>query len=272
MGRSLKILITAGGTSERIDDVRRIANSATGRLGAMACEAFAASGRDTGITYICSAGATRPRIAGNQSRQGCQGDGSYVRVIVADDVGAVRDAVLGACGETAFDIIVHSMAIGDYQVRAVSDAGLMAGGVIERLSLLACGDSSSPEEAVRDALLSPPALNESKISSDKENLVVVLERAPKIIALLRGLAPGAVIVGFKLLSGAGDEELARAGHALLVKNDCDFVLANDMRTVRTDSHEGLLVARDGSFERATGKGAIASLIVERALERVAAAL
>ncbi|MCL1895021.1 MAG: hypothetical protein FWG03_00585 [Clostridiales bacterium] len=280
MKRKLEILITAGGTSEKIDDVRRITNSGTGRLGAMAAEAFAASGRDVNITYICSEGAVRPQIEGARVCEegglpasdgggtlACDEGGPLVRLYIADDVRAVRDAVLRACNETAFDIIVHSMAIGDYQVRAVSDAGLMTGVVIERLSLLACGDSSSPEEAVRDALLSPPGFKEAKISSDKENLIVVLEKAPKIIALFRGLLPGAVIVGFKLLSGASEEELVRAGHGLLQKNDCDFVLANDMHTVRSGRHEGLLIARDGSFERAEGKGAIASLIVERTLER-----
>jgi len=117
-----------------------------------------------------------------------------------------------------------------------------------------------------DALLSPPEIREAKISSDKENLIVVLERAPKIISLYRGLVPGAVIVGFKLLSDVSEEELVRAGHALLLKNDCDFVLANDLRTVRSGNHEGLLIARDGTFERAAGKEGVAALIVRRALE------
>jgi phosphopantothenoylcysteine synthetase/decarboxylase len=36
----MKILITAGPTSEKIDAVRRITNRATGRLGALIAEAF----------------------------------------------------------------------------------------------------------------------------------------------------------------------------------------------------------------------------------------
>jgi len=137
--------------------------------------------------------------------------------------------------------------------------------VLERLSLLVCGDSSSPEEAVRDALLSPPIIREAKISSEKDNLIVVLEKAPKIIALYRDLAPDAVLVGFKLLSNVREDELVSAGFALLMKNDCDFVLANDLKTVRGGEHEGLLIARDGSYERASGKEAIAALIAERAV-------
>jgi phosphopantothenate-cysteine ligase len=261
---ALNILITAGGTSEKIDDVRYIANSGTGRLGALIAEAFAACGRDCHITYISSAGAARPGIAnaaGGSPRAGAV----TLETRVADDVLAVKAAVQKACAETAYDIIVHSMAIGDYSVRAVSDAELMAETVIERLSVLACGDSASPGEAVREALLSPPSVRAAKISSDKENLIVVLEKAPKIIALFRGLAPSAVIVGFKLLAGATEEELVRAGYALLEKNGCDFVLANDMDTVRTNRHEGLLIAKGKTYERAYGKGGIAALIVRRAL-------
>ena len=251
MGNTLQILITAGGTSERIDNVRRITNSGTGALGAKIAEAFAAAERDCRITYICSASAIRP--PGN------------VSVICADDIDSVAEAVKRACAETRFDIIIHSMAIGDYKVRAVSDTSLATAGVIERLSVLACGDSQSPEEAIQDVLLSPAGITDAKISSDKEDLLIVLEKAPKIIALYRGLAPEATIIGFKLLSDASEEELVSAGLALLKKNDCDFVLANDMKTVRSDMHEGLLIKKDGTYERATGKDNIAKLVVKASL-------
>jgi len=224
----IKILITAGGTSEKIDDVRRITNSGTGMLGAKIAEAFAAGGRECAVTYICSENAVRPRLDAET--------GASFKALVCDDVNAVKDGVYRACSETAYDVIVHSMAIGDYRVKAILDS-----------------------------LDSQQVIKESKISSDREELVVVLEKAPKIIAMLRGLAPDAVIVGFKLLSGVSEEVLRSAGHALLEKNDCDFVFANDMRTVRSDLHEGILIAKDGTFERASGKDGIAALIAERTL-------
>jgi len=248
----MKILITAGGTAEKIDDVRRITNSATGALGAMIANAFKADGQMHEITYICTEDAVRPDMSG---------------VIICGDVNSVKEAVLSACSETEYDVIVHSMAIGDYRVRAVSDSALITEKVIERLSGLACGDSSSPEEAVRDALLSPPEIKENKISSEKEDLIVVLEKAPKIISMLRGLAPNAMIVGFKLLSDVSEDELARVGHALLVKNDCDYVLANDLKTIKEGRHDGILIARDGTYENVYGKEEIAALIVERSLNQ-----
>jgi phosphopantothenate-cysteine ligase len=254
--RPIEILITAGGTSEKIDEVRRITNSGTGRLGALVAEAFAASGNLVRITYLCSASAVRPQIKAP----------GVLEFIEADDVLALRETVRRLGAERSYDIIVHSMAVGDYYVKAVSDAERVSCEVIKRLSYLACGDSSAPEEAIHDAILDPPLIKESKISSDKENLVVLLEKAPKIISMLRGIAPNAVIVGFKLLSDVDEAELVRVGTGLLQKNDCDFVLANDMRTVRSNRQEGVLIARDGSTEHAYGKAGIADLIVKRTLE------
>ena len=49
----MKIIITAGGTSERIDDVRTITNSSTGRLGFTIGSAFAeAAGNGENIEKI----------------------------------------------------------------------------------------------------------------------------------------------------------------------------------------------------------------------------
>ncbi|MDR3305408.1 MAG: phosphopantothenate--cysteine ligase [Clostridiales Family XIII bacterium] len=255
---AIRVLITAGGTSEKIDNVRRITNSGTGRLGALVCEAFAASGEDCRITYICSANAVRPHM---------RRDGR-VTVHMADDVQTLRDTVEQTLREVPFDVIIHSMAVGDYTVRAVTDAKLMTGGVMDRIEAAARGDSAPAREAVMDGILAPPRIRDAKISSDKENLIIVLEKAPKIIAILRALAPEAVIVGFKLMSDVSEEELIGAGRALLEKNDCDFVLANDMRTVRTDRHEGVLLSRAGGAEKAFGKGEIAGLIVRCTIERV----
>ena len=247
----MNILITAGGTSENIDEVRRITNTGTGRLGAMVADAFAGLVPESRIVYICNDGAILPEAA--------------VDVRIADDVDSVETAVRGACAEFPFDIIVHSMAISDFRVRAVCDADSMAERVHERRASPPPGDTAATAEAVREVLLSPHGIRESKISSDKEALIVVLEKAPKIISLLRGLAADAVIVGFKLLAGAEEDELIEAGLNLLKLNDCDFVLANDMKTVRGESgHEGLLVARDGSYERAVGKSAIAAMIAQSA--------
>ena len=263
----LNILITAGGTSEKIDSVRRITNTGTGKLGTLVAEAFISGIFDTSetvdssahlsirIVYICSANAVRPRLENHSERSETsppvsrcgeeRGHASPIlEIVVADDVAGVEAAIRSACEKTSFDVIVHSMAISDYIVKAVGDSEQMAKGMMGK-----------PDTG-------------SKISSDKENLIVVLEKAPKLIGMLRGLAKDAVIVGFKLLSGVSEEELIFAGRELLLKNDCDFVLANDMKTVFSGRHEGLLIDSDGNYEKAAGKEAIADLIVRSVLSKL----
>jgi phosphopantothenate-cysteine ligase len=229
----LKILITAGGTSEKIDSVRRITNSGTGALGALIAEAFIPeASAATQIVYICSEDAVRPRLDHN------------LKIMVAGDVAAVEAAIREACEYTKFDVIIHSMAISDYRVKGVGDSADLAKGVMKKPDI------------------------RTKISSDKDDLIVVLEKAPKLIAMFRGLAEGAIIVGFKLLSEVSEEELVSAGHALLVKNKCDFVFANDLKTVLSGRHEGFLIDPDGNYERAVSKEAIAALIVKSVLTKI----
>ena len=227
-GKPTNILITAGGTTEKIDAVRGITNSGTGRLGALTADMFAARLPDCRIVYICSKDAARP---------GCTS--SELQIIIANDLSEVEEAIRSACEKISFDVIIHSMAISDYRVKAVSDSDMMARGI-----LMPCDKTT-------------------KISSDKDDLIIVLEKAPKLISMLRGHASEAVIVGFKLLSNASEEELICAGRALLEKNDCDFVLANDLKTVMAGCHEGLLIDREGGYERAVGKEVIAALIADR---------
>lgn len=49
-----KVIITAGGTSERIDNVRKITNSSTGKLGCTIANEILSTLEDVEIYYICS--------------------------------------------------------------------------------------------------------------------------------------------------------------------------------------------------------------------------
>jgi phosphopantothenate---cysteine ligase (CTP) len=77
-------------------------------------------------------------------------------------------------------------------------------------------------------------------------------------------------VGFKLLYGVSRQELLDTGLALLQKNRCDFVLANDAQSFADGGHTGFLIAPCGEPVRFEGKRAIARGIVravkEKALE------
>ena len=58
--RSMNIIVTAGGTSEPIDNVRRIANTGTGRLGSLVADELAEADWTGHIFYVCAKDSNRP--------------------------------------------------------------------------------------------------------------------------------------------------------------------------------------------------------------------
>ena len=253
--KEVNILITSGGTSEQIDDVRKITNSSTGSLGASIADAFKEKCKDSNILYLCAESAIRPKS-------------EDINIETITGVLSLRNAVEKACEKTCFDIIIHCMAVSDYMVRSVTDSDFMAESILENMSYTMCGDSSSPKEAIMDGIENVPTMIENKISSNKDNLIVVMEKSPKVISMLRGLAKDAVIVGFKLLSEVEESDLINVGYMLLQKNDCDFVLANDLHTVKAGAHKGILIDRDKNTTSAIGKREIAEMLADITLKKI----
>jgi phosphopantothenate-cysteine ligase len=221
----MKVLITAGGTTEKIDAVRAITNTGTGRLGALIADAFAVSPVVDGIFYVCSGKAVRPQ------------NGKTV-VRIADDTHTLQETITDICGKNPIGAVIHSMAVSDYRTRSITTAAALA----TRLAATAPPDVETAATMIRNIPgIAPPG---GKISSDVEDLVVILERTPKVIAQLRELAPEAIIVGFKLLTNADEAVLLDTAYALLRKNDCDYVLANDLSLIGDGSHIGHLMDRE----------------------------
>jgi phosphopantothenate-cysteine ligase len=214
----VNILISAGGTRERIDSVRGITNAATGRLGSLIAACFDRAPETERIFYICAPNAPRP-------------DSAKAEITVVEDTAGLEKAVREILGRHRVDAIIHSMAVSDYRVRSVTTP--------ERIA------ESARHVPVIEAIDSAPSLGrEAKIGSDANRLVIVLEPTPKIIALFQTLAPRALLVGFKLLDHVGNKTLLDAAYGLLKKNRCAFVLANDARDIHGDGHIAWLVDRN----------------------------
>ena len=99
----MKIVITAGGTSEKIDDVRTITNSSTGRLGYAVGTAFLQQYADEleAVYYLHGTRARHPE---------------HEKVIPVE-IGGVADLQreLGRIlAEEKIDAVVHAMAVSDY--------------------------------------------------------------------------------------------------------------------------------------------------------------
>ncbi|MDR2183971.1 MAG: phosphopantothenate--cysteine ligase [Clostridiales bacterium] len=217
----MKILITSGGTAEKIDTVRSIVNSSTGLLGCAIAEAFAAQTPNAQIFYICGKNAARPK--------------ADVCITEIEDSQSAQNAISRLLADGPVDIIVHAMAVSDYSVKAVSTP---------------CG-------MFKDIA--------GKISSDHDEIAVHLQKSPKIIGTLRGQSPKSTIVGFKLQSNVPRGTLLDAAYSLLQKNDCDFVLANDISEIAGDMHKGYLIDKYRKYSEHGTKAEIAQAIVQAAL-------
>ena len=228
----MKIVITAGGTSERIDDVRTITNSSTGSLGFAIGTAFAAEEKIEKIYYLHGKRAVWP-------------DDEKVVPIEIGGVMDLEDNLTKVLTEDKIDAVIHAMAVSDYMVHQVTTLDKLMG-------------TEDPDHA--------QDLSGNKISSDIDDLIIHMKRSPKVISIIKELSPETTLVGFKLLSGVPHEELIDVGYRLLQKNKCDFVMANDLQEIGKDYHKGYLIHRDKTYDTMQTNEEIAEMIVRRVLE------
>jgi len=111
-------------------------------------------------------------------------------------------------------------------------------------------------------------INQSgKISSSINDMILLMERTPKIISLFQSLSPKSVLVGFKLLDHAPHDTLIEAAYHVLQDNKCSFVLANDLADVSEDRHIGYLMDEEKNYTEYKTKKEIADAIVCAALQK-----
>ena len=223
------IIITAGGTSEKIDDVRVISNFSSGRLGLEIAKSFLES-NDINIGkiyYLCDRNTNTP---------------SDERVEVIRVMGAqgLLEALQKLLKSEKIDAVIHAMAVSDYTVKQITT-----------LDVIKAGEEENPEKKMAAG----------KISSEIEDLVIVLKKTPKVIGEIKKLQKDTILVGFKLLTNVEKDVLIETGYKLLQKNDCNMVLANDLVEITDEKHVGYLISQKGDYEKLTTKRQIAEAIV-----------
>ncbi|MBL1226389.1 phosphopantothenate--cysteine ligase [Enterococcus sp. BWR-S5] len=246
----MKILVTAGGTSERIDNVRSITNHSTGRLGKAIAEEFLAHNHQ--VTYLTTPYAVKP---------------TAMDQLIIEEIETTADLqkkMLELLSTQTFDGIIHSMAVSDFSSETSLPEEALIQAMTTALTKQQDFSQNSIETTVKDVIeqLGTQQQEEKKISSNTERLLLFLKKNPKIISMIRENQPNTVLVGFKLLVGVSEDELIQVGSATLKKNQCDFVLANDLESIRDEKHRGILIHADGQTETAETKAAIAELIVK----------
>ncbi len=221
----MKIVITAGGTSEKIDNVRKITNSSTGKLGLCIANEFLKTIGDVEVTYICSKEAFCP----SDDRV------KIKRIIGVDDL---EREVRNVLENNDIDVFIHSMAVSDYKVDYVS--------TLEKLK--------NNEEFT---------MTDNKISSTLSDLVIVLKPTKKIISIIKDISPNTYLVGFKLLDNVTKDKLIEVATNLMIKNKCNLVVANDLENIRNGKHIGYIIDEENNVIVAEGKDDIAKKLVRR---------
>ena len=223
-----KYVITSGGISEKIDNVRKITNSSSGKLGMTIANHLLESKSDITIYYVCSKNAFRP---------------SNKRVKIIEVVGTLdlKDKVESLLRNEKIDYFIHTMAVADYMVDYVTTVDKM------KKSFL----NNSDMEVIKD----------TKISSYENNLVLVLKPTPKIISLIKKESPLTYLVGFKLLDGVSKKELIEVATRLRDKNKCDLVVANDLEDIRNKEHKAYIIDKEDKVVEASDKEDIAKKLV-----------
>ncbi len=222
-----RVLITAGGTIEKIDDVRSIQNTGSGRLGSLIADAFYEAGYE--VHYLCSKQAHRPK--------------NKVVEYPIEGVLDLEAKMSELLTRHRFDAVIHSMAVSDFFVDKV---------------YLESSIKDEEWQVVKDA----------KISSD-EGVFIHLKPAPKVIRLIKEKQKESLLIGFKLLSGASDEDLKEAAKKQIESVKSDFVLANHAERIHGDQHEAILFDRNlKEVAECKSKQDIAQVLLSIVEERV----
>lgn len=223
----MKILVTSGGTSEKIDRVRSITNHSSGKLGKIITETLLKAGHE--VCLITTLQAVKPLSQPNLTIIEIKNTADLLQVM--------KDKVMD------HQVLIHSMAVSDYT--PVYMTGF---------------DALQASQDLTEFL--DRKNQETKISSKEDVQVLFLKKNPKIISLVKEWNPNIHLIGFKLLVDVSQEHLIQIARESLEKNQADLIVANDLTQISSEQHKAYLVEKH-SFQTAMSKHEIADLLLEK---------
>lgn len=229
------ILITAGPTNEYIDEVMKITNMSTGRLGIELTRNYLESGHQ--VTLIATRSVFRSGLFEKYNLAGTQ-NLRCIPIETTDDM----QLALKQESDNSYDLVIHSSAVGDYKPEFSFRMEDLAEELVQAIA-----DGKTTQEEILGILTNPECKvnDDTKISSYEPNLTVKLTLTPKLISRLREWYPEATLIGFKLLENVPKEHLLEVAQVLCVKNNMDYIIANDLADLRKGTHISYLVNKDG---------------------------
>ena len=224
-----KILITGGPTNEYIDEVMKITNMSTGSLSTKLGGLFLDGGYD--VTLILNNSVNTDKLSGRDN----------LHIIFVETTAEMMDAIYRCSQEKKYDAAVHAAAVGDY----TGEFSFLLEDLAQELFNMK--DSlNSPEDFLK-VMENPQCKldDSSKISSYQKNLTVKLGLTPKIIGRLREWLGDTLLIGCKLLENVPKEELYQVAQKLCIKNNMDYIMANDLADLRKGMTARHIVTEEG---------------------------
>ena len=229
------ILITAGPTNEYIDEVMKITNMSTGRLGIELTKNYLNEGAN--VTLIATRSVFR---SGLFERYGLANNPNLksLPIETTDDMYKALESE----SKNNYDMVIHSSAVGDYK----PEFSFRMEDLADELALAIHNGLTTKEEILK--LLTNPSCkvnDDTKISSYEPNLTVKLTLTTKLISNLRYWYKDSTLIGFKLLENVPKEHLMEVAKKLCIKNNMDYIIANDLHDLRQGQHLSFLVNENG---------------------------
>lgn len=107
-----------------------------------------------------------------------------------------------------------------------------------------------------------PKKVKGKISSKNEKIEIKMDKAPKVISLIRPLAPKAKIIGFKVEENI--DKIKQGSKELLNKNKLDLIVGNTVQGFEKDKNEIWILDKSGNYSHKKGdKSEIADFILDK---------
>jgi len=129
-----------------------------------------------------------------------------------------------------YDVVIHSMAVLDYV----------------------------PDKYISD-----------KVASGKDEWIIRLIKTPKVIKMIKEIAPDIFLVGFKLEFNKTKEELIKITREVLIKSNSDLMVANDLKDLEKERHVAYFVNKNGKvIDVKKGKKNIAKKLVKFIFEEL----
>lgn len=239
-----KILITAGPTNEYVDEVMKITNMSTGRLGIELTNELSSRGYE--VTLVCTRSVTYNSL---YFKYGLENNPLVKTVKIETTEQMLQALTAEALEGNTYDLVVHAAAVGDYKPEFSFKMENMA---LEIADYLHNNYDEIPSiydfyQDILKIMTNPKCKvnDDTKISSYEPNLTVKLGLTPKLISHLKEWFPEAILVGFKLLENVTKDHIIDVATKLCNKNNMNYIIANDLHDLRQGKHISYLCNKDG---------------------------